>query len=301
MVELKDTVISLLLNGFHIDKVERVTSSTFILNFHKYDNLGAKIDYSLLLCNKDLKGSYLSTLDTYSSKQNATKIVVSKENPPDDVLSFTPEGFFNSIGGYIDTGLILIPQLHEFLQKLGHNKLPEELSGSPDDLLELYSKSCLQYILNSKGVHYGTDRLFESLPDGVILGKDKMIIQFDSKAYSGGFKFSADDIKRFARYIQEFNSKYENLLGSVFTFLVISGHFEDSERSLNRRSKELYSLCQTNLSVLNCEELASITTIIKNNPECRNSINWHNIFSEMIIESSLIEEQIDQIKKDKIL
>lgn len=289
------------MNGFHVDKVERITSSTFILNFHKYGDLGAQIYYSLLLCNEDLKQSYLSTLKIYANKQNATQIVVSKESPSRDILTFTPGDFFEGIGGFIDTGLVLVPQLEEFLKKLGHNILPEELAGSPDALLELYSNSCLQYILNSKGVHYGTDRLFESLPDGVILGRSNLIIQFDSKAYSEGFKFSADDIKRFAQYIEDFNKKYASYLGPVFTFIVISGSFEDSKKSLNNRSKELYSLCQTNLSVLNCEELASITTFIKNHPEYRNSINWHDVFSETVIESCLIKDQIDQIKKDKIL
>src|ERR1700761_5478336 len=96
-------------------------------------------------------------------------------------------------GGLVNTGLILIPSLDDILESLGHNTVYPGLVGEADNLHELYVKECLQYMLQSPTRRYGSDRLFEKLPDAAVLSKERFIVLVDAKAYSTGFEFKADD------------------------------------------------------------------------------------------------------------
>src|SRR5690606_30053412 len=139
-----------------------------------------------------------------------------------------------------------------------------------------------------------------SLPDGVVLGKDKYMILLDSKAYTKGFDFSADDIKRFSSYISDFNERYGQFFGSIFSFIVVSGKFNDSIGSIQKRSKELYNLSNCRLSCIESKVLGEIVELLRTKPKIRNSINWKNIFTETIIEKKYVQSEIKRIDKDKI-
>src|SRR5262249_52968181 len=154
--------------------------------------------------------------------------------------TYTRDEFFGFFGGIINTGLILIPNLPQILDQLGHNKLPNGLTGDPDDLQELYVKECLQFIMESPTRRYGIDRCFESLPDGVVLSKEGFMLLFDSKSYSKGFSFEADDIKRFKSYVEDFRHRYSGLFGNILSFVVVTGEFKDSAGAIAGRSNELY-------------------------------------------------------------
>ena len=50
------------------------------------------------------------------------------------------------------------------------------MAGKPDDMLELYSEECLEYMLECPVRRYGQERRFERLPDGLALGRNKLNI-----------------------------------------------------------------------------------------------------------------------------
>ena len=213
--------------------------------------------------------------------------------------SYTNKKFFDYFGSIINSGLILIPNLSDILDDLGHNILPKGLIGEPDDILEFYVCELLQFLFMSPTRRYGKDRLFQKLPDGVVLGKQFMIL-IDSKAYSSGFEFSADDIERFAFYVDDFNYRYSDYFGRVFTFLVVSGKFNDSLNSISKRSDELYKKCGCKLSCITSEKLGTIVTLLRSTPNNRSSIDWRNILSKLVVEIKDVENEVRRIQKDKI-
>lgn len=293
-------ISTLVTNGFNIGKVDRLPHENTIIHTYKYDKLGAIVNYSILFTNDIIENSLTDTLIAEAEKNRATPLLICDNFSSEKCRSYTSENFFAFFGGIIDAGLILIPNLPDILDKLGHNSLPEGLTGKPDDLHELYVKDCLQFIMESPTRRYGIDRAFESLPDAVVLCKDGFMLLVDSKAYKNGFGFQADDLKRFQSYIEDFKNRYSFFFGNLFSFVVVSGHFTDSESSLATRSIEFYKICGHKLSCLESKELGLITELLRDNATVRGSINWKNIYSELIITTSLVQKEIERIKKDKL-
>lgn len=299
-MNLKDILSTLITNGFHISNVVRVTPTNTIVSIYKYDKLGAQVKYSILFTEDSHKSQAIEQLLTISKSYLSKPLLVSDSIKTDKCDNYGIKNFFDFFGGIIDTGLILISNLVEILNDLGHNKLPNGLAGKPDDLLELYVKECLQFIMMSPARRYGSDRLFESLPDGIVICKDGFMTLHDAKAYENGFNFSADDIKRFAGYVNDFNTRYGVYFGNIFAFIVITGHFNDSEASISNRSDELYKLCNCKLTCIEASELGEIVILLKNDQQYRGSIAWKNILSKIMIKKEHILSEIDRILKDKV-
>ncbi len=298
--DFSGVIATLLTNGFHISKVERISIGNYLLDIYKFDRLGAKVNYCILFSEDSQESPVIETLISKSKRENSSPILISDYIESTKCLSYTNKKFYDFFGGVINTGLILIPSLPEILEDLGHNKLPENLEGNPDDLLEMYSKECLQFALSSPTRRYGKDRLFESLPDIVVLSKDKFMIVIDTKAYEKGYSIQSDDIKRFASYVEDFEDRYASYCGHVFTFLIVSGHFEDSGSSLKYRSDELYKLCHCKLSCIESKELAKIVQLVQLHQNIKGSINWKNILCDLIIDNKSVNSEIKRILKDKI-
>lgn len=300
-IEFGDIISTLVTNSFHISKVERVPGNNTIINVYKFDHLGAEIRYSILFTNLSEATTIIKYLSKFAKQYDSSPIIVGDNIKTDECKCYTNAEFYKTLGGYVSLGLILIPNLKDILNDLGYNKLPTGLSGEPDDLHEIYISECMQFIMSSPTRRYGKDRLFESLPDGIILSKDRYMVLLDSKAYSKGFEFSADDIKRFSSYISDFNERYSQFFGSIFTFIVVSGKFNDSSDSIQKRSDELYKLSNCKLTCIESKELGEIVELLKIKPKIRNSINWKNIFTEVIVKVENVENEIKRIEKDKIL
>ncbi|MGD0589998.1 MAG: hypothetical protein ABSA44_04260 [Bacteroidota bacterium] len=297
--EFANTIATLVTNGFHIYKVDRLSPENLAVSTYKFDRLGAEVRYTIMFSDDTIETPSMKSLITISKSYSSKPLFVNDHIQHSGCANYTNKSFFEFFGGIINTGLILIPNLPEILDELGHNRLPKGLARDPDDLHELYASDCLQFLLASPSRRYGKERLFESLPDGVVLGKNLMIL-FDSKAYSGGFEFTADDIKRFASYVNDFNIRYSQFFGRVFSFTVVSGHFNDSQQSISNRSDELYRLCNCKISCITSNELGTIVQMLQNTPDERVSIEWRNIFSEIVIEKKIIQQEINRIQKDKV-
>lgn len=298
--DFSNIISTLVINGFHIHQVERFYAMTPIIHTYKYDKLGAEIRYSILFSEDKSETAILQTLEKSAIAFKALPIMVNDNWQSSKVKSYTKEKFFDFFGGVVNTGLILIPNLSQILDELGHNKLPTGLFGDPEDLLEHYVSECLQYIFESPTRRYGSDRLFEKLPDGIVLCKGRFMILFDAKAYKDGFGFDSKTINSLKGYVEEFTKKYSSYFGNIFTVIVVSGHFNDSQNAQENRADELYKLCNCKISTITGNELGKIVQLLKNNPEIRGSIDWKNVFSNAIAETKYVQQEINKIHKDNL-
>jgi hypothetical protein len=298
--EFSNIIATLVINGFHIHQVDRFSPDNPIISIYRYDKLGAEVRYSILFSSDKIETPILDVLVKVAKNYSSKPIIVSDTLDKLPLTLYKSKQFFDFFGGIVNTGLILISNLSEILEDLGHNQLPFGLTGTPEELLEIYSSECFQFIFESPTRRYGSDRLFEKLPDGVILCKSRFMILFDAKAYKDGFDIKSDDINRFAFYINDFNTRYGSDFGNIFSIVIVSGHFVDSEESISNRSSELYQLCNCKLSCINGKVLGDIVQIAKENPELRGAINWKSVFSHLIIETKYVQKEISRIQKDKL-
>ncbi len=298
--DFSNIISTLVINGFHIRQVERISITTSIFHVYKFDKLGAQIRYSILFSEDKYETAIMQSLEKSAETFKSYPIMVNDNWQTDKVKSYSKKKFFDFFGGIVNSGLILIPNIHDLLDQLGHNKLPLGLTGNPEALLEVYVTECLQYIFESPTRRYGSDRLFEKLPDGIILCKGEFIILFDAKAYKDGFGFDSKTINSLKGFVEEFTNKYSTYFGKVFTVIVVSGHFNDSKKALTGRSDELYKECYCKISTVTGKELGNIVQILKDNPDIRGSINWKNVFSNVAANIKHVQKEINKINKDKL-
>ena len=160
-------------------------------------------------------------------------------------------------------------------------------------------KEGLEFLLESRGWHYGQDRLFESVPDGIVLGK--LNLYFDGKAYKEGYHPSADDIKRFAGYVNEFNERYATSVGRIHSFVVVSGSFTAKKNALEKKATDFYARCSTQLCYVTAADFGQIVTQVRLTSVNRSALKWANVFSQLRIEPTSIASELRRITKDRII
>lgn len=299
--KLAELMRTLLSNDFEPDTIKRVSPEFALLEVHKSDSLGISIGYTILLSVEKPSESALELLEKTATARRSRPIILSEAQPQSRLTWYHPDRFYQILGGPVSSTLILTPDLPGVLDTLGRNLLPDGWSGKPDDYFEEYVKECLQFLLNSRAWRYGQERLFEKVPDGLIFGKNNLLLLFDAKAYNKGFTVSADDVRRFTSYVEEFHQKYETALPSIYIFLVVTAKFNQRKTALAVKSDETYAKCQTKLSFLEAKELGQIVELMKENISLRNSIDWKFVFSSTMITKAAVEDQLQALDRDNLL
>lgn len=295
---LQILLATLIVNGYHLSEVNRISPICTILSVYKYDTFGGQTRYSIILTDSITSG--ITTRADLLAKNYGSTVFGIGETETDKCKWYTSDTFYNMIGGPVNQGLILNPKLASLMAELGQRNLPHGMEGRAEDHLELYAKECLQYLLQVPVRRYGIDRSFESLPDGVVLGKDLVMI-FDAKAYSGGFSFESDDVNRFEKYINDFKGKYSHIFPQINSFIVVSGRFNDSDHSIQGRSNELIARCQTPICCITAEDLGKIVQLFLDSPDYRRSMQWKRMLTDIRLNYNKVESALTKIKKDQII
>lgn len=295
---LPSVIRTLLVNGYIVTEVSRISARVALLSVRRRDALGGVASSTLLLAANPPQN--VVQLLKSAANQNSFQPLILTRAEINAVPTMDPDKFFQLLGGEVRSDRVTRDDLVVVLDQLGRNKLPVGMTGSADDLLEDYVKEGLEFLLNSRGWRYGQDRLFESLPDGLILSPDKLNIYFDGKAYEKGYHPTADDIKRFAAYTTEFNERYSVHVGRLHAFLVVTGKFSHP-RALQDKANEFYGMCATQLCFLTGEHLGRIVADVRGCAGARSAIAWRSIFSRVVIEPKAIANELRRISKDKIV
>lgn len=296
----KQLICMLLVNGYSLTRYHSITSNTCVLLIKKHDILGAPVQYGVILSTASLDTAERAAALSYvkTQKHHILNIGINTQN---DESSLSYSGFEKLLGGPVSQSILLQPNLSETLDLLGHNKMPTDLRGTPDDILENAVRDCLQYLFADRAYCYGQQRRFEKVPDGIAFGKKDLIVLYDAKAYKNGFKISADDIRRFSSYIKEFNTTYAAYAMQVYCFLVVSGHFSMTHTSLIKYADELYTQCQTKLCFISSLQLGKIVTETQKYHRERHAINWKNILSKTVFDIANVKVELKRIKADKVI
>jgi hypothetical protein len=292
--DIKTAIRTLLLNGYAIQGVRRTEPATTV-DVQRTDEFGAIVEYSLLFATAPEDG-VLAPFRRQATEKHATPIGIGTFSAPFKVISESE--FFRLLGGSIDEDIVHDDDLPDKLNALGHNDVPAGLQGDADDLLEEFTKQCLQFATARRSRRYGRDRLFQPVPDAIVLGDLFMLI--DTKAYRNGFSIQADDIRRFASYVNDFNDRYKQVQQAVYSFIVVSGSFPQSRDTLDARRGEFYAACSTQLTCLTARDLGRIVGLLRKAPATRRLINWKRAFACLQLTPEFVEQEISRITADGV-
>ena len=301
---LRNIVRTLLLNGYAIDSFARPAAGASLMRVRKRDALGAEARMVILFTEK-LSSGLRSRLNGEAQQHNATAILVSTRPGPGGISGAAREinltEFYNILGGEVRTDRILATNLESVMFELGHNRLPPSFAGKADDLLEAYCEECLEFLLECPVRRYGQERRFEPLPDGLALGRNKFNLYFDAKAYGLEFHPSADDIRRFASYVRDFNLRYSSYVGPISLFLVISGSFSGDKNAIGEKINEFQAECATPMAFIRASELANLVSQSAKSLPSRAAINWRRVFASQLFDIKRFRDELQRIKKDAIV
>ncbi len=294
---------TLLVNGYAITSFDHPASETYLIHVRKRDLLGGQA-LSLLLVASSVGTAIIHRFTKQAAVTGSTPIAISVAGPlstPQDVTQYSIEEFFDALGGAILTDRVFDTNLPNTMSQLGHNKVPAGFIGKADDLLEAYSKDCIQFLLECPVSRYGQERRFERLPDGLALGRDQMNVYFDAKSYAAEFHPTADDIRRFADYVRSFNKSYSRFVGPIAVFVVVSGSFSSDALAVGEKANALLAECSTPLCMVKAEDLAHSVAMVKTDARRRSAINWRRILLPGIYDISRLKEELNRIRKDGVI
>lgn len=296
--DLQVAVRTLTVGGFILEKVRRFPGYALIYMF-RYDVFGVRQKYCFALFERKPVSEQIQAADIAANHNKAELVVISPATIK-DTSNIEWKRFLNLFGGPIHSYNPLEPEYGEQLKKLAFNKLPTSLVGKPDDLFELYVQRALEFIFGCKVHRYGQERRFEARPDGVILQDKTFSALYDTKAYSKGYDVTLDSIRQFSSYVSDFRSRYDQFF-ELHSFIVVSGAFPHTKKTLENRSRLLLSEANIPLAFLTAETIVHIIDLLADFPSARRSINWRKIFVNPVIVPELVQAEIQLISKDKII
>jgi hypothetical protein len=301
---IRNVVRTLLLNGYAIDSFARPATGASLLRVRKRDALGAEARTALLF-SQTVSLGLRRRLTGEAQQHGATALLVLTRGVPTagapSIREISLSEFYNILGGEVRTDRILVPNLSNIMSELGHNRLPPSFSGKPDDLLEIYCEECLEFLLECPVRRYGQERRFEPLPDGLALGRNKFNLYFDAKAYGSEFHPTADDIRRFASYVKDFNLRYSSYVGPISLFVVISGSFSRDKNAIDDKISEFQTECATPMAFIRALDLANLVSECANSIQNRAAINWRRVFAAQIFDVKRFRDELNRIRKDSVI
>lgn len=290
-------VRTLTIGGFVLQGADRKPGYS-LLYVYRTDEFGSRQQYCFALAEKILTKEQAEGAAIGAANYKANLVIVGESDAQFPKLSW--DTFINIFGGPIFSTSVLDPDFGEKLKILGHDQLPPDLVGNPDDLFEIYVNLALGFILGGRVVRYGQARRFEPKPDGLAIPGLNFSALYDAKAYKDGYEVTANSIRQFKSYVEDFQNRYQAYY-RLNSFIVISGHFAHKTSTLIERSQELTAECGIPLSFLDANSLSQIVMLFCQHPLARRSVNWRRVFTKVVVKLELIEEELQMINKDGVI
>jgi hypothetical protein len=278
--------------GFLLEGAER-NPGYAILHMSRGDEFGATHHYCFALAEGPFGESQIA------AKHRRAQLVLIGQN--ESVLpTLEWDRLINLFGGPVFSASPLEPDFAEHLIALGYNQLPTGLQGRADDLFETYVRVGLEFMLGTRVVRYGQNRRFEARPDGIVLPYRNFAALYDAKAYRDGYEVTAETIRQFKSYVEDFSGRYQSYLG-LNAFIVISGTFPHENETLARRSRELFAECRVPLVFLTAASLANIIGLLAEHPKARRSIHWSRVFAQPVVSPQDVQTELKAVLRDGII
>jgi hypothetical protein len=294
---LSIAIRTLTTGGFMLESADR-NPGYVLLHMSRVDEFGANQSYSFAIAEERFGHGQVATAQIAADHRHAQLILIGPNESGLPTVEW--DQFINLFGGPVFSASPLEPDFAEHLITLGSNQVPEGLQGRADDLFDAYARIALEFMLGTRVVRYGQNRLFEARPDGIVLPYRNFAALYDAKAYRNGYEMTAESIRQFKSYVDDFSGRYQSYL-RLNAFVVISGTFKHGTNTLARRSRELLAECGVPLTFLTASSLADIIALLVQHPKARRSIHWPKIFVEPVIDPQHVRTELEAVLRDDVI
>lgn len=298
--DLAIAVRTLVSGGFLLESAER-NPGYALLHMSRPDEFGATHRYAFAVAEDRFGPTQIAAATISAKHRDARLVLIGNTEDGGEAPVIDWDRFVTLFGGPVYSTSPYEPEFAEQLVVLGHNGLPAGLTGQPDDLFEAYARVALEFIFGGRVVRYGQDRRFEARPDGIIMPRQEFSALYDAKAYAAGYPVTAETIRQFKSYVQDFARRYGAYLQRLNAFVVVSGTFVQGAQALEARNRELFAECGVPLVFLKAADLAEIVTIFAERPAIRGSIDWRRIFADPIVRPARVRSEAEAIRRDCII
>lgn len=296
---LTTAVATLISAGFALESVERNPGYAVLL-LSRRDEFGTRQAYAFAVAeDRLLTATHVEAARITANHHGATLVAVGETTAAVPTVPW--DRFINLFGGPVSSQSPWETDFGGHLIELGHNRLPAGLSGRPDDLFEIHVRLALEFILAGRVIRYGQERRFETRPDGIALVDERFRALYDAKAYSSGYPVTADSVRQFKSYVDDFSKRYQAFLPRLNAFIVISGTFEQRDATLGDRSREFLAASGIPLSCMRAETLAAAVALGTQYPAARRSINWGRVFADPVVDQRRIADEFEAVRRDLIV
>ena len=295
--DLTIAVRTLAAGGFILESAER-NPGYILFHMSRTDEFGASHHYCFAVAETRFGHGHVATAQIAADHRHAQLVLIGPNESSLPTIEWNR--FINLFGGPVFSASPLEPDFAEHLMTLGHNQLSEGLQGRADDLFEAYVRVALEFVLGMRVIRYGQDRRFEARPDGIVLPYRNFAALYDAKAYREGYQVTAETIRQFKSYVDDFCRRYQSYL-RLNAFVVISGAFPHGSETLARRSRELLAECGVPLVFLTAASLAEIVALLARHPKARRSIHWSRIFVEPVISLQHVRAELEAVLRDDVI
>jgi hypothetical protein len=297
--ELRLAIRTITTGGFVLDRVDRKPGYALIFAM-RVDEFGAMHKYCFALADGSLFGAEQVEAVRIAARQHISQLVFVGEATADEpTLSW--ERFLGIFGGPVFGTSPLEPEFADQLKELSRNRLPSGLQGKPDDLFEAYVRVALEFILGTRVIRYGQERLFESRPDGIILPHNAFSALYDAKAADDGYAIELESIRQFGSYVRDFQKRYQTFLPRLNTFIVISGAFKQGRNAMEERNRDFQAEHGVSLSFFTVPSICEIIMEVAKHPRARRSLNWSRVFADPLVSPDRVQAEIRAIVKDMVV
>src|SRR6266850_8122845 len=202
-------VRTLTTGGFILESAER-NPGYILLHMSRIDEFGASHHYCFAVAEEHFGQAQVETARIAAEYRHAQLVLIGRNDSTLPTVEW--DRFINLFGGPVFSASPLEPDFADHLIALGHNRLPDGLQGRADDLFEAYVHVALEFMLGTRVVRYGQNRRFEARPDGIVLPYRNFAALYDAKAYREGYEVTAETIRQFKSYVEDFSSRYQSYL-----------------------------------------------------------------------------------------
>jgi hypothetical protein len=297
--ELGVAIRTITTGGFVLDRVDRKPGYALIFAM-RADEFGARHKYCFALADASPFGAeQVEAIRIAAGQHDCGLVFVGQATADEPTLSW--ERFLGIFGGPVFGTSPLEPDFADQLKELSRNRRPAGLQGKPDDLFEAYVRVALEFMLGTRVIRYGQERLFESRPDGVILPHNAFSALYDAKAAEDGYDIVLDSVRQFGSYVRDFQGRYQPFLPRLNAFIVISGAFKQGRSAMEERNRDFQAEHGLSLSFVTAPSLCEIIAEVAKHPRARRSLHWGRVFADPLVSPDRVRADISAIVKDMVV
>ena len=289
-------VRTLIASGFEIDGSER--SPTYIeIKCSLRDRWGVPIPYLISLTgDREFDGEEAAAIRESAESQNRIPIFVCAQTGVDH-LSWAE--FTDSLGGVVPSWIALNDDYRPSLITASKNEVPEDSRGEAWFIFENLVADGFEFLFGKRALRLGGAKRGKPVSDVHVQTPAGEVIVLDSKATRSRFDATVAALRPLMDYVRNQRIRQQGaipLIGAA----VVAPEFQQNSSALAEASLAFNSEVHVPVSFLKADVLADSVELMRDSPNLRSAIRWHQVFKGGLVADSAVANEIQSINDERV-